>query len=374
MKNSSLILILATSLSVASCHKTSQTVDSDSVPAIDVSRVFTDSLTLYKDYPGSLMADRTIDVVARVNGTIITKNYEGGEFVRQGQVLFTIDPTTYRNAVQEAEASLQQARSENEYAEQHYEAVAKALESNAVSKMEVAEALSSRDQSRAAIRNAEAQLSTARENLSYCTVVAPCDGHITTNAISRGAYVAGEGSPVTLATVYDDAVILADFSIEDASFQRMFLNPNNRDKINYAAVPVVFSEKLPHEYTADLTYLAPDVNGTTGTMEIHGSIENKYNELKAGMYVTVKLPYKVDPQAMVVRAASISTDQLGKYVYVVNDSNKVVYTPIEVGDAVNDSLRIVTSGLKPGDRYVTSAMLKVHDGMEIKPVEANSKK
>ena len=74
-----------------------------------------------------------------------------------------------------------------------------------------------------------------------------------------------------------------------------------------------------------------------------------------------------------VRDASISTDQKGQYVYVVNDSDKVVYTPIVAGDIVNDSMRVVTQGLRPGDRYVTSALLKVRDDMTVKPYMSNRK-
>ena len=101
-------------------------------------------------------------------------------------------------------------------------------------------------------------------------------------------------------------------------------------------------------------------------------VDNPYAELRAGMYCTIRLPYKIEPKALLVRDASISTDQKGQYVYVVNDSNKVVYTPIVTGDIVNDTMRIVYQGLKPGDRYVTSALLKVRNGMTVKPYMSNA--
>ena len=85
------------------------------------------------------------------------------------------------------------------------------------------------------------------------------------------------------------------------------------------------------------------------------------------MYCTVNLPYGSEPEAILVKDASIGTDQLGKYMYVVNDSNKVVYTHIEVGDIYQDSMRLVTKGLKPNARYVTAALLKVRNGMKINP-------
>lgn len=337
------------------------------VPDIDVSRVQTDSVTFFKEYPGVISANRAADVYCRVNGYVSRRKYNAGDYVREGQVLFTIDAPDLRNAVAEAEAALMTAKSQNEYAEQHYKAVAKAFESRAVSKMEVAEALSSRDQSRAAVNSARARLADAREQLGYCTVRAPFSGHISINKRSGGSYVNGAGSPVPLATIYDDAVVSAQFAIEDDSFMRMFENQNNRHLIDYSAIPITFGEKLPHTYTADLTYLAPNVDASTGTMTIQADIDNKWHELRPGMYCTIHMPYRVDPKALLVRDASIGTDQLGKYVYVVNDSDKVVYTPIETGDLVRDSMRVVVSGLVPGQNYVTSALLKVRDGMKVNP-------
>jgi multidrug efflux pump subunit AcrA (membrane-fusion protein) len=103
---------------------------------------------------------------------------------------------------------------------------------------------------------------------------------------------------------------------------------------------------------------------------LKGKVKNIDNELKDGMYVTVSLPYGKMPKAILVKDASIGTDQLGNYLYLVNDSNKVVYAPIEVGEIFRDSLRVVTKGVKAGDRYVTKALLTVRAGETVKPVTA----
>lgn len=274
-----------------------------------------------------------------------------------------------RPDIVQAEATLETARSSNQYAEAHYAAVQAAAAHNAVSQMELAQALSQRDQSRAAINNARAALSQARTNLAKCTIKAPMTGHIGACIYSEGAYLAGEGEPVKMTEIYSDAIMEAYFYIEDASFLRMFENPGARSDIDYTRVPVAFSERLPHDYTADMTYISPAVDPSTGTMLVRANIDNRWGELRDGMYVTVSLPYRTDPQAMLVRDASISTDQRGKYLYTVTDSNTVVYTPIETGGLVNDTMRVVTSGVRPGQRYVTQALLKVRDGMPVKPVE-----
>lgn len=363
-------IILGAAVAMTACHRT-DSADTQGPMAVAVDTVVTDSVTLFKQYPGQLLADDLAKVVGRVNGLLLASHFTGGDHVNKGQILFSIDPTTYKIAVDEAEASLQEAISANEYAEQHYEAVARAFELNAVSRMELAQALSNRDQSRASVQNARAQLAQARETLGYCTVAAPLSGRISLSNYSPGAFIAGGTSPVALATIYADDVIKAKFSIEDASFLRMFANENNRHLIDYDHIPVAFTDSLPHIYTARLTNIDPNVDSSTGTISLLAHIKNPYGELRDGMYVSISLPYKVEPKAMVIRDASISTDQLGKFVYTVNDSNRVVYTPIKTGDLVHDTLRVVQSGLKPGQRYVSKAMLKVRDGMEIKPISTS---
>lgn len=336
--------------------------------AVNVAKAETDSVVLYKEYPGILTAGDKVEIVARVNGTIQSVNYTTGDVVKKGQLLFTIESSKYNDAVQQARAALETARSTKEYAAAHYAAMEKALVSNAVSVMEVKQAKSALEQAEASVLNARAALQTANTNLSYCRIYAPIGGRISNNVYGVGNYVNGEVSPVKVATIYNDEKLNANFSIEDASFLRSFASAQARENINYDSIPIAFSEKLPHAYTGRLHYMAPDVDASTGTMVVQAEIENPYGELRDGMYVTVSLPYVLEPKAVLVKDAAISTDQLGKFIYTVNDSNKVVYTPITEGGLVRDSMRVVLKGVTEGTPYVTQALLKVRSGMEVKPV------
>ncbi len=343
----------------------------ESVPEVmpvDVARAETDSVIIYKSMPGVLHAVDMVELVARVSGYLRAVNYKSGDVVHKGQLLFTIEDTRYRDAVVQAQAALNSARSQYEYASSHYAAMEKAKKSNAVSEMEVKQAKSAVETALADIQNAEAALQTARTNLGYCRVYAPFTGRITASPLSVGAFLNGEASPVTMATIYKDSEMQAYFSINDASFLKALSNMANRQGINYDSIPVSFSEKLPHSYTGALRYLAPDLDPATGTMQVRADIDNTYGELREGMYVTVRLPVRLDPKAVLVKDASLSTDQSGKYLYTVNDSNKVVYTHVDAGDVVHDSMRVINSGLKPGTPYITKALLKVRPGMEIRPV------
>ncbi len=337
-------------------------------PTVEVATPVVDSVTLHKTYPGFIRANNSVDVMAKVSGQLLTWNYKAGDYVHEGQVLATIESSKYRDAVQQAEAALKTAQSQYEYASKQYDAMKRALKSDAVSEMEVIQAESSMNQAKAAIQNARAVLSTARENLSYCTIRATRSGHATMGNASTGSYINGAASPFVLATIYDDAEVKAVFEIEDAQYEAMMAGNRGTEDRLLRAIPLSFQQPLPHEYTADLFYVSPNVATGTGTIQLQGILKNKYNELKDGMFVSVALPYGTEPRAILVRDASIGTDQLGKYVYVVNDSNKVVYTPIQVGALYRDSLRIVNSGLKPTDRYVTKALLTVRNGEKVNPV------
>lgn len=372
MKNHALTLPGAILLLVVTACSHRKTETPSQPPVIDVAEAVTDSVMLHASFPGYLQADKTIDIVARVSGTLLTKNYTSGDRVNKGQLLFTIESTKYADAVEQAQAALATARSSYDYASSHYAAVKKALESNAVSQMEVNQAKSAMDQAAASIKSAEAQLQTARTNLSYCRVYAPVTGRISSAMVDAGSYVAGEGAPVKLATIYDDRIMEAVFSVDNpAGITPPAGTPASLDSI-FATVGLTFEEPLTHTYTGRLSYTGPAMNKSTGTLQMRAEVQNPWGELRDGMYVTISVPTANDARAVVVRDASIGTDQLGRFMYVVGDSDKVVYTPVKISEAVGDSLRIITSGIKAGDRYVTKALLKVRDGMKVTPRPTHS--
>lgn len=358
------LLIMASACS----HKHAQTTDA-SAPTVDVATARIDSVTLSKTYPGVVSANNSTDIVARVSGIILTQNYQGGDHVRKGQVLFTIEDTRYRDAAVQAEAALENARGTLAYASKNCEAMKKAFQSDAVAHIQVIQAESALEEAKASVKNCEAALSTARTQLGYCTVRAPFDGVVTASIYSPGTYIGGEGAPVKLASIYDNSDLYAEFSIDDAAFLRSITCGGNRDLINYDSVPVQFSETLPRPYYGKLSYISPDVNTGTGTLTLRVTLDNSHNELRDGMYCTVNLPVRVEPRAITVSDAAIGTSQTDKYLYVVNDSNTVVYTPVTVGELANDTTRIITAGIAPGTRYVTKALLKVRSGMKVTPRE-----
>ena len=367
MKNIFFILVLASS--VIACNNQHEKAVSGYTMDVNVAMPEISTVTLQKSYPGSIKAQNEVNLVARVNGFLHEVNYKPGDMVKKGQLLFVIEPKPYKEALAQAEAKLSSAINQNEYAKINYESMKEAAQTNAVSQIDFIQAETNWSQSIAAVKAARAAVENAKTDLDYCYIRAPFNGHISMKTVDTGNYLNGSASPQVLATIYDDRNVLVTFSIEDSQYMRMISQQkDSSQQVNFSTVNLSFKESLPHIYSGKINYLSPMVDISTGTVSLQAIVDNKYGELKSGMYCVVHLPYSQMDKAILIKDAAISTDQLGKFIYTVNDSNLVVYTPITIGDAVNDTLRVVTSGLSPKQKYVTQAIQKVRDGMKVNPI------
>ena len=336
--------------------------------AISVAKPIVKDITLTKDYPGYLTTEKTVNLVARVKGTLQSVSYAPGGRVKKGQLLFVIEPTLYNDKVAQAEAELKTAQAQLEYARNNYSRMKEAVKSDAVSQIQVLQSESSVTEGVAAVSNAEAALSTARTNLGYCYVRAPFDGTISKSTVDVGSYVGGSLQPVTLATIYKDDQMYAYFNVADNQWLEMSMNNQQPTKDLPKKIMVQLGKEGTESYPATLDYLSPNVDLNTGTLMVRANFDNPQGVLKSGLYVSITLPYGEADHAILVKEASIGTDQLGKFLYAVNDSDIVHYRHIEIGQLINDTLRQVLGGLSPQERYVTEALMKVRDGMKIKPI------
>ena len=336
--------------------------------AISVAKPIVKDITLTKDYPGYLTTEKTVNLVARVNGTLQSVSYAPGGRVKKGQLLFVIEPTLYNDKVAQAEAELKTAQAQLEYARNNYSRMKEAVKSDAVSQIQVLQSESSVTEGVAAVSNAEAALSTARTNLGYCYVRAPFDGTISKSTVDIGSYVGGSLQPVTLATIYKDDQMYAYFNVADNQWLEMSMNNQQPTKDLPKKIMVQLGKEGTESYPATLDYLSPNVDLNTGTLMVRANFDNPQGVLKSGLYVSITLPYGEADHAILVKEAPIGTDQRGKFLYAVNDSDIVHYRHIEIGQLINDTLRQVLGGLSPQERYVTEALMKVRDGMKIKPI------
>ena len=355
---------------LSGCGKKETSATMEALP-VEVAKPLVKNVTLTRDYPGYLTAETSVDIVGRVNGTLLSKLYPSGQRVKKGQTLFVVDPTLYQNAVKQAEAALKTAKANLDYARSNYERMKEAIKSDAVSRIQLVQAESNVQIYEAAVSNAEAELKTARVNLSYCYIKSPIDGIADLAEYSDGAYISGEGNPVKMTTVYQDSKLYSYFDISDNQYLAFELLRAADTKIPEAdhSVTLRVGADGSKTWQGKLNYLSPSFSLSTGTMRLRAELENPDGVLKPGLYVSVTLPYATAEKAILVDNASIGTNQLGKFLYVVNDSNVVNTRHIELGQLVDDGMRIVISGLSPDERYVTKALMKVRQGMKIQPIQ-----
>lgn len=355
----------------AACTRKEKT-SPETIPQVSVAEPIVRPVVLHKEYPGYLASEQSVSLVARVNGYVEKISFAPGAFVKKGTLLFVIEPTLYNDQVIQAEAAVNKAKAALDYSENSYARMKEAALSDAISQIDLIQAESNVKQAKAALNTANAQLETARTNLSYCYIRAPFDGHISKSAVDLHGYVNGAAQAVVLATIYKDERMYAYFNIEDNQYLKMQYSDPEKKPIVPRTATILFQEKMRRPYQGKLDYVSPNIELSTGTLNLRAEIENPEGELKSGLYVTVRLPYGEKENAVLIQDASIGTDQLGKYVYLVDDSNRVVYTPVKIGQAVDDTLRLIESGIPPGSRYVTKALLKVRNGLQVDPIEEST--
>lgn len=337
----------------------------EAMPPISVAKPVVRDITLSKSYPGYVSAQNSVNLVARVSGYIENSFYDAGSWVEKGKLLFLIEPTQYRDNVMQAESALENATAKRDYANSNYMRMREASQSNAISEIDLIEAKSQLISAEAEVKSAEATLSLAKTNLSYCYVKAPFNGRVTIGTMSSKNFVNGSASPVVLATIFQEDLMYAYFNIEDNQYLKMLWLNN---EVPFDSVTLHFETPTKRVYRGKIDYVAPNVELAMGTLRLRAEIKNHNGELKDGMFTNVMLPYTTRDDALLIDNASIGFDQLGSFVYVVNDSSVVEYRHIVTGDVVDDTLRYVVEGLNRNELYVSKALLKVRDGMRVKPV------
>ena len=351
------------------CNNKNKQKTTSEIPKIDVAKPLVKPIVLHKEYPGYLLSNNIVDVVGLVSGYVTLQNFSSGQYTNAGDLLYTIDPTVYKNEVEKAEANLSSAEASLDYYENNYQRMLEASKINAISQIDLIQAETNVRTAQANVQNAKAALKTAQTTLGYCYIKAPISGFLTTSGAGEGEYVAGgEGNPFKLTTIYNNDPMYAYFNIEDNQYLMIRMQSHNWESSLPKKVFVNMQEGDFPPIEATPNYISPFVNLKTGTLTLRAFFENSEYDLKSGMYCTVSLPYGEDENAILIPDASTGTDQLGRYIYIIDNNNIVSYRHIEVGEIIDDSLIHVKSGLSPDERFVTKGLLKVRAGMKVEPI------
>jgi RND family efflux transporter MFP subunit len=319
---------------------------------------------------GNAAAVNAVKLVARVEGYLDKIHYEDGQFVKKGDLLFTVQQDQYKDQLQQAQAQVLAAQAALSHAKIELPRYMALVKKDAATQTEVDHWYFERATAEAQLLGAQAQVSLAKLNLGYTEVRAPFDGIVGKHLIDPGNVVGGtQQSALAEITQLDPIYVVANLSEQDVLKIRANLSQHRLTLADLHKVPVdvaLSSESgFPHQGTIE--YVAPALDPATGTLLVRGILANPDRTLLPGFFVKMRLPMgKVDQNALLVPDRALQEDQGGRYLLVVNKDDLVEQRYVKLGELVG-ALRVVTSGLKPDDRVVVGELWRASPGTKVTP-------
>jgi RND family efflux transporter MFP subunit len=306
-----------------------------------------------------------------VQGYLESINYADGAFVTKGTQLFGIERDTYQQQLDQANAALVTAEAQMVYNQAEYDRQSMLGRQDFASKATVQQWKSNVDQSGGSILNAKAQIELAKINLGYTKVTAPFDGVVTNHLVDLGALV-GVSVPTKLATIIQTDPLYVYFTMSEPQILAIQRNLAQHgvalrtSKLSDVPVEIGLQGEEGYPHKGHMDYASPQVDYATGTLTARALFDNKDGAILPGLFVRVRTPIAQQDKALLTRNEAIGTSQEGSYVLVVGADNVVERRVVTTG--VRDGqLRVIESGLSPGDWVVTEGIQRAFPGAKVDP-------
>lgn len=316
-----------------------------------------------KTYPGRVVPIAQVNVVPQVSGEILEVGFVNGAIVKEGDLLFRLDPVKYQAAVKNAEAKVAECKANLSYAELSYTRHKKLVASHAVSLDAADNALSSRDSARAALAAAEADLIVARDNLAHCRITAPHGGKLGTTLFTMGNYVTPSSG--TLVTLIQTAPIRVRFSMSNGEFLELFGARNRLIKAR-GHVTLTLADGSEYGETGEIEYVENAADEMTDTIQVYALFPNAERVLKPGGTVVVTLSSTEPVHCAAVPPNAVVLDMRGAFVWLLGPGNVAEKRYVNRGPIVQ-GMQTITSGVKPGEKIVADGVHKVSKGVKVEP-------
>lgn len=373
LKATSFILAGTTMMTVMSSCGGSQQQQQAPAPEIATITLSPSTSEVESAYPALIKGKTDIAIRPQVTGFITKVHVDEGQHVRKGQTLFTIDQVQFKAAVDQAAAAVSAAQTAVKTAQLTADNKKMLLDKNIISPYEWQLADNDLQNAKSALAQANAALVNARKNLAYTTVTAPSDGVVGTIP-SREGSLASPSSAQPLTTISDNSQVYAYFSLTEKDL--LELSDNGRRTLDAAidSMPQVqlrLADGNIYPVSGKVATVSGVIDNTTGAASVRALFDNPNGMLRSGSTGAVLMPHSSDNVIVIPQKATFEL-QDRRFVYTVNDSNKVASTPITVAPFNDGKTFVVTSGLKAGDRIAVEGIgTKVKDGIVITPVEGS---
>jgi membrane fusion protein (multidrug efflux system) len=367
-----LVLVPCCALLLAACEKEAPK-HPHPAPEVTVVTVAPKTIPFSATFVAQTESSRQVNIVARVSGFLDKIAYREGELVKEGQVLFQIDPKPFQAQLAAARAALAQEEARLQTTRQNLARVKPLAAQNAVSQKDLDDAVGQEQAAAAAVEAAKAQVIEADLNLGYTTIRSPVTG-VASRALQReGAYLNAQAESAQLTYVAALDPIWVNFSVsqnqmaktQDMVAKRQVIFPASRD----FDIELVLSDGRPYGHKGKINFADPSFSQDTGSFLVRATLPNPRGDLRPGMFVTAIMKGAVRPDAIVVPQLAVQTGSKGHLVYVVKQDGTAEVRPVVVGDYEGDRDIVVVNGLQAGDRVVVEGVLKVVSGKPVKIVE-----
>ncbi len=347
-------------------------------PEVTVSQVVTRDVTDYEEFTGRTDAVESVEIRARVSGYLTEIHFTDGFEVKQGDVLYQIDPRPFEAELRNAEGQKAQWQAKLARAQADVQRYERLVPTGAATQQDLDKVKADMGEATAAIQSADATIDQAKLNLEFSRITAPIDGLISETLITKGNLVRGDNDLLT--TIVSQDPIYSYFNVNERTLLRFRERARTSNSpaatqpdVSKLKIPVwlgLANEKgFPHEGVID--FADNRVNPGTGTIRVRATFDNSKRIYKPGLFTRMRVPVSDPYQALLVAERAIGIDQGVKYVSVVDDKNVVERRFVEPGPVQDDGLQVLKSGLKPGDWVVVNGTQRARPGKPVTPKRAD---
>jgi RND family efflux transporter MFP subunit len=338
-------------------------------PTVEVAPVIQKDVPIEGEWIGTLDGYVNAQIQPHVTGYLIRQDYQEGGFVRQGQMLFEIDPRPFQAALDQAKGELAQADAQRANAELNVKRDVPEADAHAIPQSQLDNDTQALLGAKAAVDTDQAAVEQATLNLGYTKVLSLIDGIAGVTAVQVGNLV---GPSTILTSVSQVNPIKAYFPISEREYLRMTdgAAPGRVDWLTHASripLQLILADGTTYSYPGKIVFADRQVNPQTGTIQIIGEFPNPKNLLRPGQYAQIRALTEILRGALLVPQQAVNQVQGSNQVVVLGSENRAQIRNVQVGPTAG-TLWVITAGLHTGERVVTVGIEKLQDGQVVNPV------